>query len=157
MCGAPNCRGFIGKRTAQTSSKSDPARKKMALSQTVKRVVRGRVIKLSRKMAKAEVQNGKVVATKTIAPSRRQKTIGKTKARPTIRKPKIAAVSKKATARIQKRRREISEINVGNTKIGKRKRNNENRAGSMVKSSKSSSNQQIYDTVRRRPRQRIVR
>src|SRR5271170_1395874 len=66
MCGAETCRGFIGKRKAlppppKTQSVNSPKKGKGKLGRPkVKRVVEGRITKISQKKVKAQLKNGKV-------------------------------------------------------------------------------------------------
>src|SRR5271170_2496827 len=66
MCGAETCRGFIGKRKAlppppKSQTLNSPKKGKGKTGTKVKRVVEGRITKVSQKKVKAQFKNGKVV------------------------------------------------------------------------------------------------
>src|SRR5947207_15644693 len=62
MCGAETCRGFIGKKKAMPAPpKPDTVKKGKTITSKVKRVVQGRITKVSKKKLKAQVKNGKVI------------------------------------------------------------------------------------------------
>ena len=110
MCGAENCRGFIGKKKAlpplpkqQHTTSSKKAKGKDRLSKSkVNRVIEGRISKVSQKKVKAKLKNGKVVKATSVAA---RKTIKKTKVQTKVEKIKTAAVSKKPSTVLGKRKR----------------------------------------------------
>ena len=122
MCGAENCRGFIGKRKALPPPPKPPALNspKKGKAKTgkpkVKRVVEGRITKVSQKKVKAQLKNGKVVKATIVTARTKVKATRKTKVQTKVKKAKTAIVSKKTTM----------------STLGKRKRTN-----SVVKSAKS--------------------
>jgi hypothetical protein len=72
-CGAENCRGFIGKRKAMAPppkpQQTSPKKGNKKVAAKVKRVVGGRITKVSKKTVKTQVKKGKVI-TATVVKSR---------------------------------------------------------------------------------------
>jgi len=89
-CGAENCRGFIGKRKAappppKVDLKADKKGKVgKAVVSKVKRVVNGKITKVTTKKVKAQVKNGKMVKTTVI--TARKKSTSKTTTKGLVRK-----------------------------------------------------------------------
>jgi hypothetical protein len=124
MCGAETCRGFIGKRKAlppppkaQPINSPKKGKGKVGGSK-VKRVVEGRITKVSQKKVKAQLKNGKVVKATIVTARTKLKTTKKTKVQTKVKNVKTAALSNKSTT----------------TALGKRKRTD-----SVVKAGKSTS------------------
>jgi hypothetical protein len=130
MCGAENCRGFIGKRKAMPPPvKADPKATKTgkgtaSKAKSVKRVVQGRITKVTKTKVKAQVKNGKVVKTTIVTARKKVNVVRPTKAKTSTKstvsvksklstKHKISTPTKKSTpvGRQQK-----------DTTLGKRKR-----------------------------------
>jgi hypothetical protein len=163
MCGAANCRGFIGKRkAAPPPPKVKSVKNGKKVASKVKRVVQGRITKVSKKQVKAHVKDGKVIKATIVTTRTKIKTTKKTKFKTTAQKVKTLAGTKK-TSTLGKRKRASSS-----TKAVKRsllspgekastRKIAELRSSTTVKSLKPLSNRPIYDTVSHRPRKRNVR
>jgi hypothetical protein len=125
MCGAETCRGFIGKRKAMPPPvKTDPKAVKKGKGVTskgpgVKRVVQGRITKITKTKVKAQMKNGKVVKT-TITTARKKVSV--------IKKPikaKVATKTKLSTnAKLSSSAKKVKALGGAKqgTTLGKRKR-----------------------------------
>lgn len=114
-CGAENCRGFIGKRKAMPPpakpQHTSPKKGNKKLPTKVKRIVSGRITKVSKKTIKTQVKNGKVV-TATVVTSR-------TKLKPTKSKAKtVKKVAKNSVAKVSTPNKAVKF----GSSLGKRKR-----------------------------------
>jgi hypothetical protein len=81
MCGAATCRGFIGKRKAMPAPKVDTPKKHQkgqVVNSKVRRIVQGRITKVSKQKVKAQVKNGKVVKATIVTTRKTVKAIKKT-------------------------------------------------------------------------------
>jgi hypothetical protein len=125
MCGAEICRGFIGKRKAMPAPvKTDPKAVKKgkgipSKGTGVKRVVQGRITKITKTKVKAQMKNGKVV-TATIMTARKKVNV--------IKKPVKAKVTTKTklstNAKLSSSRKKVKALGGAKqgTTLGKRKR-----------------------------------
>ena len=161
MCGAETCRGFIGKRKAMPPPpKPGTVKKGKTVTSKAKRVVQGRVTKVSKKKVKAQVKNGKIIkativhTTKT--KSKKVKTLNK------VKNVKVSASKKNATT-LGKRKRSNSSGKVASPKKDTKNHNISGRKiakprpKTTVKSPARSPARPIYDTVSHRSRKRNVR
>jgi hypothetical protein len=175
MCGAATCRGFIGKRKAILAAlKVDTPKKNQkgkVVNVKVKRVVQGRITKISTKKVKAQVKNGKVVKASVVSRKSVKATQRTTKT--TVKKTvKNVAVLKKITAQGKRKRSDSPK----QTKAGKKsspakgKTSRSTTSGrkitkpvskatskSTAKMASSAAKLPIFDTVSHRPRKRNVR
>lgn len=161
-CGAINCRGFIGKRKATTLLKPETAKEGKKTATKVKRVVQGRVTKLSRKKVKPTIKNAKVANTTVIASRTKAKAMGKRKVRRTVKMVKSTASLKRGASlgkhaqsdsSFQSRRKipKSSKNVIAKRNIAKPRRK------AMVKSPDPTCTRPIYETVRHRSCKRHVR
>ena len=132
MCGAENCRGFIGKRKAlppppKPRTASSPKKGRGPGRPKGKRVVEGRITKISQTKVKAQRKNSKFLQATIVTARTKVKTTKATKVQTKVKKVKTAAVSKKSTT---------------TTTLGKRKRTD-----STVKARKSSSTSPNTGTI----------
>ena len=183
MCGAENCRGSIGKKRAappppkpstpkklekKADKKSD--KKSNTLVSTVKRVEKGRIMKITKKKVRATSHNGKITATMVISRTKVEKT---TKTSNPKKLSPIKSLQKNVSILGKRKRMETpskSAKTVTNSvkqikskpekrKIAKpRSKTSRTFKKSPSKSpSKSPVKRVIYDTVSTRPRKRNVR
>jgi len=176
MCGAENCRGFIGKRKALP-----PPRKQKTVKTTktvvskVKRVIQGRITKRSKKqvMIKHSRSTVKVTGKKRkrvdALPDSEDETMPKTKARKMKLQTKVPKVKKTSTAKktttLGKRKQTDSTEKKGKSKITGSPRKDTTSGRKIAKprpklkvgSPKFSPVRPIYDTVSHRSRKRNVR
>jgi hypothetical protein len=160
MCGAETCRGFIGKRKAMPPPpKPDTVKKGKTVASKVKRVVQGRIIKVSKKKIKAQVKNGKIVKAAIV---RTTKTKSKKVKMPSKVKKVKVSISKKNTTSLGKRKQSSSLGKAGSPKKDARKDNISGRRIAkprpkiLVKSPARSPAKPLYDTVSHRSRKRNV-
>lgn len=168
-CGAPTCRGFIGKRKAippppkVASPKSSPKKSKGKSSfSKVARVVKGRITKVKKTQVKAQVKKGRVVK---VAVVKSKAKVAKVK--PSTRKPlkpvkqvTKATITKKSTV-LGKRKRPSSSSNAVKKSSLAKKTSSPGKAVTTIvqtpiKTLKGVSDRLIYDTVRNRPRKRKI-
>jgi hypothetical protein len=176
MCGAENCRGFIGKRKAlPPPRKQEIVKRAKTVVSKVKRVIQGRItkrskkqvmIKRSRSTVKATVKNRKRVDA---FPDSEDETMPKTKARKMKLQAKVQKAKKTSTAKkttmLGKRKRSDSTEKKGKSKIiGSPRKGTisgrkiaKPRPKLKVGSPKSRHARPIYDTVSHRSRKRNVR
>jgi hypothetical protein len=160
MCGAANCRGFIGKRKALPPPPKVEVKKGKTVASKVKRVVQGRITKVSKKKVKAHVKDGKVIKATIVTTRTKVKTIRKTKVKTTAKKVKKLAETKRTTV-LGKRKRGGPSTKTVRSPLSPKKTISARkiakpRSGTIVKTPKPLSNRQIYDTVSHRPRKRNV-
>jgi [histone H3]-lysine4 N-trimethyltransferase ASH1L len=159
-CGATTCRGFIGKRKAlPPPPKPELVRKEKVIPSKVKRIVKGRITKVSQKQIKTQVKNGKVVATAGLTTRTKVKTT-EIKVRSPAKKVrnvvggKKFSGSKKETV-LGKRKRTSGTMSVQNSpkrqKIAPRKIAKP-RSEKLAKSPEPVAERPIYDTVSHRSR-----
>ena len=118
MCGAETCRGFIGKRKAMPPPpKPDTVKKGKTVTSKVKRVVQGRIIKVSKKKIKAQVKNGKIVKAAIVRTSKTKSK--KVKMPSKVKKVKVST-SKKNTTSLGKRKQSNSLGKAGSPKKDQR-------------------------------------
>lgn len=136
MCGAATCRGFIGKRKAMPAPKVDTPRKRQkgkVVNSKVKRIVQGRITKVSKQKVKAQVKNGKLLKATIVTTRKTVKAIKKTTNGVT------KAIKVNALPRLKKP-----------MALGKRKRSDSPRAISKVaKKSSSSPKSSVVVSVRK--------
>lgn len=162
MCGAANCRGFIGKRKAAPPTKVESVKNGKTVASKVKRVVRGRITKVSKKKVKAHVKDGKVIKATIVTTRTKIKTTKKTKFETTAQKVKTLAPAKKTTT-LGKRKRASPTTKAAKRSLISPKKSvstrkiSKPRSSTTVKSPKALSNRPIYDTVSHRSRKRNVR
>jgi hypothetical protein len=125
MCGAESCRGFIGKRKAMPPpAKTDPKAVKKGKSAPskgngVKRVIQGRITKITKTKVKTQTKNGKVITTTIMTARKKVNVIKKpTKAKVTT-KTKISTKTKVSSS--TKKVNTVSRVK-RDTTLGKRKR-----------------------------------
>ena len=176
MCGAETCRGFIGKRKAMPPPvKTDPKAVKKgkgvpSKGNGVKRVIQGRITKITKTKVKAQMKNGKVVTT-TIMTARKKVNV--------IKKPIKAKVTTKTklsiNAKLSSSTKKVKSLGGAKqgTTLGKRKRSDTPKkvatpraiakpvSKTTEKATKAVSelpepdlNRPIYDTVSHRSRKR---
>lgn len=165
MCGAETCRGFIGKRKAlppppkpQTLSSPKKGKGKTGKPK-VKRVVEGRITKVSQKKVKAQFKNGKVVKA-TIVTARTKVKTTKTKVQSKVKKVQTVAASKKSTtSALGKRKRTNSVVKTVKSKSvspkkgtisGRKIAKPRSTKTLAVESPKKSPNRPVYDSVSHR-------
>lgn len=158
MCGAETCRGFIGKRKAiPPPPKPGTGKKGKTITSKVKRVVQGRITKVSKKKVKALVKNGKIIKA-TIVHTKSKKVTTPSK----VKKVKIST-SKKNSISLGKRKRSNSSGKTGSPKKDTKRddisgrKTAKPRPKTTVKSPARSPAKPIYDTVSHRSRKRNVR
>jgi hypothetical protein len=127
-CGAENCRGFIGKRIAPPKSNTQkkdhnnsPQKKDnkgKVIVAKVKRVVEGRVTKVSTKKVKAQMKNGKVVKATMISRTKIKGEKGGTKVQVKKTVKKVNATTKMANMKSPKKADNTTKVSL----LGKRKR-----------------------------------
>jgi [histone H3]-lysine4 N-trimethyltransferase ASH1L len=160
MCGAPNCRGFIGKRKAlPPPSKPDILKKRKTVASKVSRVVQGRIAKVSRKTVKAYLKNGGVIKTTVVTSSRNVKTIKKTKLETTIRKPQQAASSTKGSVLGKRKRGDFAAKSGAPRPLARKDLSKRSITKSHSKTTvkRSEPTNRVHDIVRHRPRNGNVR
>jgi hypothetical protein len=161
MCGAETCRGFIGKRKAMPAPhKPGTVRERKTVTSKVKRVVQGRITKVSKKKVKAQVKNGKIIKA-TIVHTTKIKS-KKVKTPNKVKKVKVST-SKKSATTLGKRKRSNSSGKAGSPKKDTKKHSISGRKiakprpKTTVKSPARSPARPVYDTVSHRSRKRNVR
>ena len=161
MCGAETCRGFIGKRKAMPPPlKPNMVKKGKAVTPKVKRVVQGRITKVSKKKVKAQLKNGKIVKAAIVHTTKTKSKKAKMPSK--VKKVKVST-SKKNITTLGKRKRSNSSGKAGSPKKDSKKGNISGRKiakprpKTTVKSPARSPTRLIYDTVSHRSRKRNVR
>jgi len=102
-CGAENCRGFIGKRKAMPPppkpQRVPPKNGNKKIATKVKRVVHGRITKVSKKTGKTRVQNIKIIRS-TIVTTRTK--LKQTKSKPKTKQKAVQTKVSKVSTPSQK-------------------------------------------------------